>query len=89
MQNKIGAREYLHNSQHVPMGCGPMSTCTLCKEQLGETVSITDTSGAVQSVLTESTVINYIILGSIGAVVSSLIGEFVMKRIIRKIKGKH
>lgn len=30
MNNVISMQEYIHNSQHAQMGCGPMSCCELC-----------------------------------------------------------
>lgn len=42
----MNLHEYIHNSQHAAMGCGPMNTCMLCAATKGMGDTATSTSNA-------------------------------------------
>jgi len=80
----ISMKEYVHNSKHAAMGCGPMESCELCKAQFGSTVQATD--GSEQPLITQRDVVRYVVLGMIGSVVGTLMSELVFKNIFGKNK---
>lgn len=77
-------QKFIHNREHVPMGCGPMTSCAVCKSTFGDVINVTDSSGVTQAIPTMDEMIKYVILGSIGAVVTTIVAEKFVKPILLK-----
>lgn len=61
-------QEYLHSSQHVAQGYNSMLGCVLCKQTMGDTLSVTDTAGNVQPLLTKNDLFKYMIMTTVASV---------------------
>jgi len=66
--------EYIHASQHVPMGSGPMECCDLCKSSSlkGEV--------EIKPIITKTEFTKTILIAAIGTVVGGVVSELVVKR---------
>lgn len=73
-------RQLVHNTQHVTMGCGPMSKCATCKG-MGETTPEN------QPLISEKDLKKWFILAIFGAIVSGVTSELIVRRLIFKKKG--
>lgn len=78
MKNVISMKEYLHNREHAPMGCGPMESCHVCKAMGEENSNVTTSS----NFLSTKEIAKYLILATIGTVFL----ELVVKPAIQKRK---
>lgn len=80
MSNVIDFQKYVHNREHVAMGCGPQETCALCKQGgMGDTVPETP-------ILTKKEIEKYIMIGIISSIVGGVVTELVVRRLIFKKK---
>jgi len=73
-------RQLVHNTQHVTMGCGPMNQCVACR-------GMGDTAPENQPLITERELKKWALLAIFGAIVSGVVSELVVRRMIFKKKG--
>lgn len=101
---KISYKEYVHASQHVPMGCGPVYECELCKNpSMGDIalieptsiptsttppVAVLDANGNEIPFITWTQVMQTVVVAIIGALASEVIVRRFLIKKLYRDEGK-
>lgn len=73
----MNLKKYIHNSQHVPMGCGSQANCVLCGPE-----------DAFQEAQKDKIDLKKIILvATMTSIIGGVVSELIVKRLIFKKKG--
>ena len=72
----MSMQEFIHNTDHARMGCGPMNCCELCNNSFGATETTQK-----EPLITSRELLKYLIMVSVSTVFVELV---VKKKLLKK-----